>query len=178
MGSINAFSYAYRFWKRDIIYSLFTGLFATGIFFFLIHSLRIQINTSGVISFSSIEGLKNSPHLLFYAMVVSLAFLSLGTIFPRIADFGVMMAVGGNSWVCVQIHCLLLLLLITPGFLFGNFLQFIWITDSVSSISFYDLVMVELIAGLTGLFCILLFGIPSALLTTLRDPYASIRRMK
>jgi hypothetical protein len=178
MGSINAFSYAYRFWKRDSFYSLFIGLFSTGIFFFLIHSLRIQINASGVISFSSIEGLRNSPHLLFYATIFSLSFLSLGAIFPRIADFGVMMAVGGNSWVCVQIHVLLLILLITPGFLIANILQFLLISDSIAPLSYYNLVVIEITAILSGISCILLFGVPSALLTTLRDPYSSIRRMK
>jgi|JI8StandDraft_1071087.scaffolds.fasta_scaffold230156_2 hypothetical protein len=178
MGSINSFSYTYRFWKRDFFYSLFTGLFSTGIFFFLILSLRIQMNTSGVISFSSIEGLKNSPQLLFYLSILSLSFLSLGAIFPRIADLGVMMAVGGNSWICIQIHTILLFLLILPGFLFGNILNFFFIQEVQSSFSLINLLTIEIYALAIAVFCILLFGIPSAWIVTSRDPYTNIRRKK
>jgi ABC-type antimicrobial peptide transport system permease subunit len=89
-----------------------------------------------------------------------------------------MMAVGGNSWICIQIHTILLFLLILPGFLFGNILNFFFIQEVQSSFSLINLLTIEIYALAIAVFCILLFGIPSAWIVTSRDPYTNIRRKK
>lgn len=178
MSKISVWNYAISFWKRDIVFSLFTGFFSTGILFFLVHSLRLQFALSGGISLSSIEALKNSPDLLFYLSLFSLSFLVLGTIFPRSGDLGIMMAVGGNTWVCVQIHLIFILLQTFPGFLLAQVLNYAIVPDLGSSHFWVDFLWVE-IYGLLAYTCIVLvFGVPSVLLATTKDAYSAIRRLK
>ncbi|WCL48114.1 hypothetical protein [Leptospira sp. GIMC2001] len=138
----------------------------------------MQINVSGDITFSIIEGLKNSPDLLFYLAVFSLAFLVLGTIFPRTGDLGIMMAVGGNPWICVQLHLILIFLQTGFSFILANGIIFFLIPDPGSSRFLLDFVKIEIIALLTYFLVVCLIGIPSVLLATLKDPYSSIRRLK
>lgn len=178
MSKISVWNYAICFWKRDIIFSLFTGIFATCIFFFLILSLRLQIAISGRISFSSIEGLKSSPDLLFYLSVISLGFLILGTIFPRSGDLAIMMAVGGNQWVCVLIHLYFIILQTFPAFLLANLLNFALIPELLSEINLIDLFMVQVYSLSAYAILSFLLGVPSVLLATMKDPYSTIRRLK
>lgn len=178
MKKISVWNYAVSFWKRDILFSLFTGVFSVGIFFFLILSLRLQFAVSGEISLSSIEGLKNSPDLLFYLSVFSLGFLILSTVFPRMSDLGVMMAVGGNPWICVQIHIYLIFLLSFPSFILANFANYAFLPQTQTSNFWMDWISVQSYALLTYVFLVLLLGIPSVFLATLKDPYSTIRRLK
>jgi hypothetical protein len=129
-------------------------------------------------SFSSIEGLKSSPDLLFYLSVISLGFLILGTIFPRSGDLAIMMAVGGNQWVCVQIHLYFIALQTFPAFLLANLLNFTLIPELFFEKNTMDLILIE--AYSLGVYVLLSFflGIPSVLLATRKDPYSTIRRLK
>lgn len=170
--------YALRFWKRDTIYSFLTVLFGTGIFFFLLLSVRLQFHLNGNLSLSSIESLKSSPDLLFYLATFSLVFLVLYTVFPRTADFGVMMAVGGNPWVCVKIHLCLLTLLLVPSFFLANILNFILVQESGKENFLSDFVFSEFYCIITAAVLSFLVAVPSVLIATRKDAYSSIRRQK
>jgi hypothetical protein len=178
MKKISIWNYSISFWKRDILFSLFAGIFSMGIFFFLIHSIRLQYALSGGITISSIDGLKNSPDLLFYLSIFSLSFLVLGTVFPRMSDLGVMMAVGGNAWICVYIQILLIFIQTMPAYVLANVLNFVLVPDPGSTRFLMDFIMIQLQALLIYFSIVIVIGVPFVYLATLKDPYASIRRLK
>lgn len=178
MKKISVWNYSVSFWKRDILFSFFAGIFSLGIFFFLIHSLRLQFAISGGITISSIDGLKNSPDLLFYLSIFSLAFLVLGTVFPRMSDLGVMMAVGGNAWICVQIQIVLILIQTFPTYILANLINFLLISSEPSQSFLMDLLIIQFTALFVYLSVVIFIGVPFVYIATLKDPYASIRRLK
>ncbi len=176
MDKISIQNYALSLWKRDIPISTFTGLFSLGIFFSLIFSIRLQFLTTGSLSLSSIDGLKNSPDLLFYLSVFSWIFLVIGSVFPRLGDLGIMMAVGGDPWICVKIHNHLVFYLTFPAYVLGTLLNYTLIPDPDPELSQFFMIQVY---GLTSYILVLLiFGIPAVYIATLRDPYSTIRRIK
>lgn len=178
MKNISIWSYAVSFWKRDLLFSLFAGIFSIGIFFFLILSLRLQFAESGSLSLSSIEGLQSSPDLLFYLALFSLAFLLLSTVFPRMSDLGVMMAVGGNPWVCVSIHIHLVFLMTFPSFAIADFLNYAFISGHETKTFWTDFLQIQAYSLLSYIGLVFITGIPSVFLATLKDPYSAIRRIK
>lgn len=91
-------------------------------------------------------------------------------------DIGIMMAVGGNQWVCIKIYFILCLYYTAPSILIGSALNYLFVSQPGDL--FPDFFYIHSIAILIYLFCLGLVVVPFVYIATLRDTYQSIRRVK